>query len=487
MKNSIFQIPYSKFHIPNSIFHIPILIGLVFGVIFAQQGLSKEPQLIFKEARQWQIAADAAAVEALIAYGEGTVTIPRYRIWDGSAWGAELDALDVGGQINWVVTKANPTRDEYILATIDTLGVAKAQIYSEGSWGNLQTLATVANADRRGLDIVYETNSGDAIVVVADGDADPTWWSWNGTSWNASGTVDLSTIGNCEWIKLASDPNSDEIILIAQDASRYYRAQVWDGSLWGNEFSAGTVTSPAAGDEAMAIEYETSGNQALIVYANGTAASFYWNSWDGAAWGTAATVSIGDDFKRGTLKADPNSDELILSYVDTDNDIGTVIWSGTAWGAYSELETLGAINTDRCVDAEFESISGHSGHILVAYYQDQPLVVYQLWYFKDQIYYVYGGSSEIHRNLMAANLLMWEAIKLGKKLGAKQFDMWGSLPPNYDQNHPWAGFTKFKEGYGTKFTELVGSYDLLINPFLYQLYNYGYFIRNIYLSLRRLF
>jgi len=135
----------------------------------------------------------------------------------------------------------------------------------------------------------------------------------------------------------------------------------------------------------------------------------------------------------------------------------------------------------------WNNLKNSIGHILVAYYQDQPLVVYQLWYFKDQIYYVYGGSSEIHRNLMAANLLMWEAIKLGKKLGAKQFDMWGSLPPNYDQNHPWAGFTKFKEGYGTKFTELVGSYDLLINPFLYQLYNYGYFIRNIYLSLRRLF
>ena len=135
----------------------------------------------------------------------------------------------------------------------------------------------------------------------------------------------------------------------------------------------------------------------------------------------------------------------------------------------------------------WNNLKNSIGHILVAYYQDQPLVVYQLWYFKDQIYYVYGGSSEIHRNLMAANLLMWEAIKLGKRLGAKQFDMWGSLPPNYDQNHPWAGFTKFKEGYGTKFTELVGSYDLLINPFLYQLYNYGYFIRNIYLSLRRLF
>ena len=86
---------------------------------------------------------------------------------------------------------------------------------------------------------------------------------------------------------------------------------------------------------------------------------------------------------------------------------------------------------------------------------------------------------------MAANLLMWEAIKLGKKLGAKQFDMWGSLPPNYDQNHSWAGFTRFKEGYGTKFVEMIGSYDLVINPLLYWLYNFGYCLRNIFLKIKR--
>jgi len=135
----------------------------------------------------------------------------------------------------------------------------------------------------------------------------------------------------------------------------------------------------------------------------------------------------------------------------------------------------------------WNNIKNSISHILIAYYQNQPLVVYQLWYFKDKFYYVYGGSSEQHRNLMAANLLMWEAIKLGKRLGAKTFDMWGSLPPEYDQSHPWAGFTRFKESYGTKFTELVGSYDLVINPFLYRLYNFGYYLRNIYLFFKRLF
>ena len=78
---------------------------------------------------------------------------------------------------------------------------------------------------------------------------------------------------------------------------------------------------------------------------------------------------------------------------------------------------------------------------------------------------------------------MWEAIKLGKKFIAKKLDMWGSLPPNYNPKHSWSGFTRFKEGYGTKFVEFVGSYDLIINPLLYKLYNSIYYLRNLYLKL----
>ena len=133
----------------------------------------------------------------------------------------------------------------------------------------------------------------------------------------------------------------------------------------------------------------------------------------------------------------------------------------------------------------WENLKNKVSHILIAYHQNIPLATFQLFYFKDTLYYVYGGTSELHRNLMTSNLLMWETIRLGKKLGAKKFDMWGSLPPDYKQNHPWAGFTKFKQGYGGKFQEFVGSFDLIINPFVYQIYNFLFKIRNVYLILRR--
>ena len=133
----------------------------------------------------------------------------------------------------------------------------------------------------------------------------------------------------------------------------------------------------------------------------------------------------------------------------------------------------------------WDSLKNNISHIMIAKYQNITLAAYELFFYKDTIYYVYGGTSELHRNLMASNLLMWETIKLGKKLGAKKLDMWGSLPPNYDQKHSWSGFTRFKEGYGTKFVEFIGSFDLVINPFLYKVYNLAFEVRGLFLRLLR--
>jgi len=132
----------------------------------------------------------------------------------------------------------------------------------------------------------------------------------------------------------------------------------------------------------------------------------------------------------------------------------------------------------------WNNLKNQIAHILIAFYDNQPLAAYQIWIYDQIAYYVYGGSSEKNRHLMGANLLMWEAIKFAKKNRAKKFDMWGSLPPNYSTNHPWAGFTRFKQGYGGRFTEFIGSFDLIINPLMYLFYNIIFQLRKIYLRIR---
>lgn len=118
---------------------------------------------------------------------------------------------------------------------------------------------------------------------------------------------------------------------------------------------------------------------------------------------------------------------------------------------------------------------------------EQILVTWILFLFNNILYYPYGASSNLYRNLMPSNLIMWEAIRFGKKHGAKIFDMWGALGPNPDPLDPWYGFHKFKLGFGAQLIEFVGSFDLVIEPKLYRLYNFIHQGREIFLKIKARF
>lgn len=125
-----------------------------------------------------------------------------------------------------------------------------------------------------------------------------------------------------------------------------------------------------------------------------------------------------------------------------------------------------------------------TAHLLTATYNKEILATWIIFILGDTLYYPYGASSTKHREVMASNLMMWETIKFGKKLGLKNFDMWGALGVNPDSKDPWYGFHKFKEGYGAKHVEFVGSYDYVLNKKLYFIYNILNNLRWIILKLK---
>jgi lipid II:glycine glycyltransferase (peptidoglycan interpeptide bridge formation enzyme) len=111
-----------------------------------------------------------------------------------------------------------------------------------------------------------------------------------------------------------------------------------------------------------------------------------------------------------------------------------------------------------------------TSHLFLAKYNEKVLTAWIVFVFKDKLYYPYGASSSTNREVMASNLMMWEVIRFGKAKGLKQFDMWGALSDTPDTQDPWYGFHRFKQGYGATHTEFIGSFDLVINPVLYQVY-----------------
>src|SRR3990167_8237509 len=107
--------------------------------------------------------------------------------------------------------------------------------------------------------------------------------------------------------------------------------------------------------------------------------------------------------------------------------------------------------------------------LLVAKYKGEVITTWILFAYKDFLYYPYGASTDKYKEVMANNLMMWEAIKFGKKLGLTTFDLWG--------REEGKGFTKFKEGYNPEVVEFIGSWDLIINKPLYYLYKIAEKIR----------
>lgn len=123
--------------------------------------------------------------------------------------------------------------------------------------------------------------------------------------------------------------------------------------------------------------------------------------------------------------------------------------------------------------------------VLIGKYQGKSLVAWMLFNFCDTIYYPYGGSSVEHKEVMASNLVAWEAIRSGKKMGLSVFDMWGALSPNAKESDPWYGFHRFKAGYGGEHVEYVGTYDLILKPAVYKTLNVADKIRWAFLRAAR--
>jgi peptidoglycan pentaglycine glycine transferase (the first glycine) len=103
---------------------------------------------------------------------------------------------------------------------------------------------------------------------------------------------------------------------------------------------------------------------------------------------------------------------------------------------------------------------------LIAEIEGKPIAALFLFYFDQKSYYLYGMSRDIHREKMPNYLLQWEAIKLGKSLNCRKYDMWGA-PDVFEPSDRMWGVYKFKEGLGAKIIQTLGAYDYPTSKFTY--------------------
>ncbi len=126
-------------------------------------------------------------------------------------------------------------------------------------------------------------------------------------------------------------------------------------------------------------------------------------------------------------------------------------------------------------------------HILTAVHENSPIASWMFFNYKNVLYYPYGGSDEKAKNLQASTLLAWEAIKLGKSLDCKTFDMWGAAENPENTKDPWYGFTNFKLRFGGQHVQYMDSYDLPLKKSYYKAFNMANDLRWTFLKFLKKF
>ena len=109
---------------------------------------------------------------------------------------------------------------------------------------------------------------------------------------------------------------------------------------------------------------------------------------------------------------------------------------------------------------EFDAFAGDNQiSFFFAKYQDEIISGAMIIFYGDSAFYHQGASSEKYPKIGAPYLLQLEVIREAKARGLRYYNFWGIAPAD-KPNHPWAGLSLFKKGFGGFSEEYLGAKDL---------------------------
>lgn len=120
----------------------------------------------------------------------------------------------------------------------------------------------------------------------------------------------------------------------------------------------------------------------------------------------------------------------------------------------------------------YDELAPNHMKLLMAYHEDKPIAgIIPIMYGK-KVWYLYGASSNSHRNLMPNYLLQWTMIKEAISNKCHVYDFRG-VSGVVDESHPQYGLYRFKKGFDADFTEFIGEVYISYKPFIYKSYKFA--------------
>jgi hypothetical protein len=307
--------------------------------------------------RRFNIAFEKTTGDAMVVYSANATTTNelKYRTKPGSVgcgasmWSTEtsLNPTQTSGVVSWVKMAANPlaASNTIALAWTDGSSDLSAMFWNGTAWSNepgaaLSTTvesATMA-ADTDAFDMVYETSSGDLMLVwgdaagssgVAGGRYATCTGGTAGCTWSAAATI-TAIADDTTNIDIAASPTSDEIVLATNgNGSSDVGVGYWNGSSWaGTSGLDDSATAVSPNHRNVAAGWFQNGGtlRSAIIYADADAGGLSYIVGNGASFAVqsdwTATPVMAGTFNWGEIDMDPANPERGMFSVS----VGTALY-----------------------------------------------------------------------------------------------------------------------------------------------------------------
>lgn len=126
----------------------------------------------------------------------------------------------------------------------------------------------------------------------------------------------------------------------------------------------------------------------------------------------------------------------------------------------------GFVTRDEAYFSNMLTNLGEHCRLYMAYANNEAIAGTLAIQYGDKVWYLYGASSNEHRNLMPNYLLQWHMIRWAVETNCRIYDFRG-VSGDLSESNPLYGLYRFKQGFGGDFVEFIGEMDCVINRPLY--------------------
>jgi len=286
------------------------------------------------------IAYENLSGEALVVgrFGSGDV---RYNTWNGNAWDnttAQTDAtFDSLASLYYIDMASRPNSNEILIAMAQWKGDLDVAQWDGSSFidhGEIDT--DMENNEIGGVEIVYEQQSGDSLVLWGHSGAHQVYYEvWSGASLSPVPLLIPYDFGDdIKFIRAAADPTSDYIFVGAVNDNKDLDVVVWNGDTWIDSRQL-EQSNYDFDKQIFDIAWEHSGEDVIIAWAPGSGNNVHYFKWPKGTALTAHAVQVGPDFQAQPylvrLLPIAGTEKIVLLVKNGDVELRYSLWTGNTF------------------------------------------------------------------------------------------------------------------------------------------------------------